>query len=483
MNEIKNLLSDKKSLYITLLLSLLYCVPLALADYDYLDDMGRSLWGYGWQHDGRFLATLLGKLWSMNGKIVSIYPFSLFLSALILGFTGYLLAAYFDIEKGYRLKWSSLLLLTSPAFLGNLVFKFDCLPMALSLLAVVVPYVFYTSRFRFAVASVLGVFLSLGLYQAGATVFFIVGSLFLIKELGFGKWRAFFVNLGLMVASFLIAFLGHISIIRIWNLPVSDRTETIFGMTGFINLIAERNKRFIERIALLLHSGWYAYLVSLFLIFCFLGMWYYFHKQKKHTRLSVLVPSLIFIMVVDFWLISGVNIIMKDSYWDFRTFCGLGFFLMVCMYFQQYLKGISARVGRLALFSIVAFSFVLVAQFGSVLKKQKEFQAAVALHLESYFRDGSVKKLGLIGTLTIAPANRFVYSLFPLFENQLSSPIGKYSAWSKEALNKFSIMDPVEIINSDQMECKGELVENTPYYHIRRVGSDTLIIDFNKSCP
>jgi len=483
MNEIKNLISDKKSLYLTLGLSLLYCIPLVLADYDYLDDMGRSLWGYGWQHDGRFIATLLGELWSMNGKIVSIYPFSLFLSALILGFTGYLLAAYFDIEKGYRLKWSSLLLLTSPAFLGNLVFKFDCLPMALSLLTVVVPFVFYTSRFKFVAGSVIGVFLSLGLYQAGATVFFIVGSLFLMRELGSGKWKAFFVNLGLMVASFLVAFLGHIGIIRLWNLPVSDRTETIFGMSGFINLIAERNKRFLERIVLLFRSGWYAYFVSLFLLFCFLGMAYYIYKQKKYTRLSLLVPSLIFIVVVDFWLISGVNIIMKDSYWDLRTFCGLGFFFMVCMYFQQYLKGVSAKIGRLALLSMVTFSFVLMAQFGSVLKRQKEFQSAVALHLDSYFRDGSVKRLGLIGTLTIAPANRFVYSLFPLFENHLSSPIGKYSAWSKEALNKFGIMDAVEIINSDNRECDGQLVEKTPYYDVRRVGTDTLLIDFNKSCP
>lgn len=482
MNEIRNLITDKKSLCLTLALSLLYCLPLVMADYDYLDDMGRNLRGYGWQHDGRFIATLLGKLWSLNGTIVSIYPFSLFLSVLVLGFTGYLLTAFFGIEQGHRLKWSSLLVATSPAFLGNIVFKFDCLPMALSLLVVVLPYAFYTTtRIRFLAASVTGVFLSLGLYQSSATVFFIAGSLFLIRELYKENWKGFFINFGLMAGSFLIAFLGYIGIISIWKLPVSGRAETIFGMPQFVELLTERNMCFLERLDLLMRSGWYAYFVYLFLFFCLLGLLYSLYIQKDFSKRTILVPAIVVIVLVDFWLISGINIIMKDSYWDFRTFCGLGFFLIVCMSFQQHLKGVWFRTGRFTVFLLVAFSFVLMAQFGKALKNQKEFQMYIAEQLNPYFKDGNVNKAGLIGTLTIAPKNRFIYSLYPVFENQLSSPIGKHSAWSKEALNTSGTLDAIEIINSDNMECDGELVEKAPYYHVRRIGSDTIIIDFNKT--
>ena len=181
IKELAPLLQEKKSLYITLILSVFYVIPLIIADYDYLDDYGRNLFGYGWQHDGRFIATLLSKIWSLNTDTFSIFPFSTILSALILGFTGFLLTHLFNIEKDKTIKWSSLLIVTMPTFLGNLVFKFDCLPMSLSLLVVVLPYLFYNSWFKFFIASVIGIFLSLGLYQSGATCYFIVGSLFIIK--------------------------------------------------------------------------------------------------------------------------------------------------------------------------------------------------------------------------------------------------------------------------------------------------------------
>ena len=189
IKELDFIFRGKKSLYITLILSVIYVIPLIIADYDYLDDYGRNLYGYGWQHDGRFIATLFAKLWSLNSANFSIFPFSTILSALILGFTGYILSYLFELEPNSKVKLSSLLIITMPTFLGNLVFKFDCLPMSLSLLVIVFPFLFYKSTLKFFIFSIMGIFISLGLYQSSATCYFIVGSLFLIQALLDTNWK------------------------------------------------------------------------------------------------------------------------------------------------------------------------------------------------------------------------------------------------------------------------------------------------------
>src|SRR5690606_38260104 len=131
---------------------------------------------------------------------------------------------------------------------------------------------------------------------------------------------------------------------------------------------------------------------------------------------------------------------------------------------------------RVSTFFLLAFSFVLMAQFGRILTNQNQFQQAIVSDLTPYFKDESVKKLGMIGTLRIAPKNEFVYYKFPIFTNLLGSPIGQFSAWSKDALNINGMLSNVEIIATDDLVCKGELIEETRYYYIRKIDKETLII-------
>ena len=481
IKELAPLFEDKKSLYITLILSVVYIIPLVIADYDYLDDYGRNLYGYGWQHDGRFIATLFAKLWSLNSANFSIFSFSTILSALILGFTGYLLTHLFDIEKDRTIKWSSLLIVTMPTFLGNLVFKFDCLPMSLSLLVIVFPFLFYKSTLKFFIFSILGIFISLGLYQSSATCYFIVGSLFLIQALLDTNWKLLFSRFFFFIASFLIAFLGYITIVKVGDLPVSNRTETILGTEHFFDLLIANNQIFLQRLDLLLFSGNYYYIVIFFILVSFIGILSYVYYNEKKIKKIIVLPLVILILVINVWLISSINIILKESYWDLRTFCGLGFLLINISFFQNYLKGHFVYLSSFASFLVIAFSFILMAQFGRILTNQNQFQQAVVHDLTPHFQDGSIKKIGFIGTLPIASKNEFVHYNNPVFTNLLGSPIGQFSAWSKDALNINGMLSNVEIIATDDLVCKGELIEETRYYYIRKIDKETLIIDFNKN--
>jgi len=479
MKEFKNVLSNSKAYQYTLILSVLYVLPLVIADYDYLDDYRRNLYGYGWQHDGRFIATLLAQMWSLNSLSFSIFPFSTILSAIILGFTGYLLTHFFDLEKDKTIKWSSLLIITMPTFLGNLVFKFDCLPMSLSLLTVVAPFLFYRTKLPFFIASTIGIFLALGLYQSGATVYFIVGSLFLIQALLAYNWRDFFINTFIYIASFLIALIANIIIIKIFELPVSSRIETIIGSEHFFDLLKANNDIFLLRLDLLLYSGNYHYIILFFSGVSAMGLVYYVYQNRKNAGEILILLPVLFILAVNIYLISSVNIILKETYWDLRTFCGLGFLLVNIAFFQNYLKGYFVYLSRFATFLVIAFSFVLMAQFGRILTNQNQFQQAIVNNLAPHFNDGSVKKVGFIGTLRISPKNEFVYKKFPLFTNLLSSPIGQFSAWTFDALNINGMLKNTEFITADNLMCKGELIEVTKYYYVRKIDQETLIIDFS----
>jgi hypothetical protein len=481
IKELDSLLQDKKSLFITLLLSVIYVLPIMTADYDYLDDFGRNLFGYGWQHDGRFIATLLGKLWSLNSAVFSIYPFSLLLSAIVLGFTGYLLVSILKIEENKLVKWSSMLIITAPGFLGNLVFKYDCLPMSLSLFVVVFPFIFYQHRLKFIIASVIGVFLSFGLYQSSSTVFFIIGSIFLIQEIIGNNWKGFFYNFIIIITSFVAAFICYLIVLKLWNLQISSRASFIITEANFTELLAKNNERFFDMVSLMLRSGNYEYYVVLLLIFTLLGFGYFIYSGKNKLKNLLVLPLILIIIITSFWLISGVNILLVNSYWDLRTFCGLGFFLILCVYFHKYLKGTIKKVSRVSIAILVFFSFVLIAQFGKVLTTQTQFQNDFITEIKPYTGNKNIKNIGIIGTLTVAPKNYFSYSQFPLFANLLQSPIGQFSSWNKEVMNINGAFNEINIITSNDLKCKGTLIKDSKFYNIRMLNSDTLILDFNRS--
>ena len=473
---------NQKSLYYTLVISILYIVPFLVANFTYLDDYGRDLHGYGWQHDGRFISTLLGKIWSLNNTIVSIFPFSLILSALVLGFSGFLLVVLLDIEKGKRLKWSSLLLLTSPFYLGNLVFKFDCLPMALSVLCIVLPFLFYENRIKFTIFSILGVFLSFGIYQATATAFIIIGIIFIIRNILNNNYKTILkdvLNIGFV---FIISYLMYDLVLRLFNLTTSGRDEIILFNPDFLLNLDNNNVIYFERLDGLLRTGNYKYFILFFILFTLLGTISNIYKNNI-SFIIFKFSSVALAIVTCFYLIPSVNMLLKESYWDYRSFSGLGFILVFGMLLQNYLPNKIKAIGRVSCVILVLFSFILVAQFGRLLNNQTEYQRYFITELHTLIKNNPVKKIAFIGFLPYAPKNEFSYANFPIFENILGRAVSQFSAWNKPILNEYGRFSKIEFVTGEEFKCKGEMVEKAYYYDAKLVDSETLVIDFNRdSC-
>ena len=112
--------------------SVIYVLPLIIANVSYIDDMGRSIDGYGWIRDGRLLADYVVKGITFGNGIVTVFPFSLILSAVIYAVSGVVISSVlFEIDSKLK-RLSSFVFISSPFLLENMAYKFDALPMSLA---------------------------------------------------------------------------------------------------------------------------------------------------------------------------------------------------------------------------------------------------------------------------------------------------------------------------------------------------------------
>lgn len=115
------------------ILNMLYIIPFILSPYLFMDDTVRIVVGnpdWGWQ--GRPLADFMMYLLSSdNNKIVNLFPFPLLLALVFYFYTiYYIVEHHLNSIKIYSL-FSFLLILCSPLFVHNLLYKYDSAPMIL----------------------------------------------------------------------------------------------------------------------------------------------------------------------------------------------------------------------------------------------------------------------------------------------------------------------------------------------------------------
>lgn len=159
-----------------LLFSLLYILPIILANFYYIDDLGRSLRGYtGWNGNGRPLASLLAIIFSNGKPLMDISPWIQIAAIITLDYSLILFikkytpkATVFQIVGIASCGYLNLFLLE------NLSYKYDSLGMIISLSIFLVLYSLpeLISNKKQMLFSVGAVVISLSLYQASIGAYF-----------------------------------------------------------------------------------------------------------------------------------------------------------------------------------------------------------------------------------------------------------------------------------------------------------------------
>ena len=115
--------------------SVVYLLPLLLSNRSYVDDMGRTLEGYAtWRYAGRPLADVIMAALNLGTPLVDLSPLTQLLGVSAVGLASFYLYRMLDHDEvplGIPII-ASCMLLFNPFFLECMSYKFDSLPMGLS---------------------------------------------------------------------------------------------------------------------------------------------------------------------------------------------------------------------------------------------------------------------------------------------------------------------------------------------------------------
>lgn len=410
-------MSHRNKLFAFLMgMSLLYVLPVILADRPYIDDLGRSVLGYTWWGlNGRPLSDMVMVALSMGSPILDLSPLPLLLGIAILNLT---LAAYIDKAMYERSAKVKLLVcfcfLANPFLLECLSYKFDSLTMLLSAAILFLPF---TAQARVSLSwmvSVICIIYSLSLYQASIGIFVILTFL----------ECAFFVSSNKEIIksalSRAIQFgLGYVLYTKI-VLPLSSGGDYVKNHSEFISPsnpdellqnidgIAKIVRAYLESI-----PKFVIYLYALMVVAC-LALMIIDAIRSKQVVKAIIIISMPFAAA----LFSVLHILLlKDAVIAPRVFISASAFLL--MNAMIICKGISGfRLSYTLLVPFIFCSFSLSYAYGNALKQQKmmDENLIAALSYDINNMDKKPSKISFIGVAPSAPQRDLAIKRMPIIK-------------------------------------------------------------------
>lgn len=477
MPFLKNVLSNHNN-KILLLVSVLYVLPLVLAGEYYIDDMGRAVEGYGWHFDGRFLATYLMELFSFGEKIFNFFPFSIIVSAALLGFSGLIVSMILGLENNSKFRFSSLVILTSPFMLENLSYRYDAIFMALSVFIVILPFLYFKQQKYFFFLSCICIYLAFGLFQVSAMTYFAMLLCVALMLIIRGDLINVLKIVSLSILSFVIAYMAYKGTLDYLQIEVPDRGSLLILENGFFNTFLKRVQILFNVInSDLLSSKYFIPIVFLLFISLFGLLQLIWKKRKNISQLAIILIAFTVATLCVFLLIGMPGLIIKEHWWTARTFLAYPFLIYVFLILQKELK--YDNFIKLSLIPIIVFSFLLSSILGATLTNKSKYTDFLITQMAPYTFQPDIHNIVVAGGAPIAPRNRLAYIEFPILYKL--APIYESEGWSwgLRSLSRYANYQwpngKEELVSS---KCDYGIVFKNTAFALRKV-ENTMIIDFD----
>ncbi len=132
--------AEKNTFVVSFLLYALILLPILITDRYNVDDWGRTVIGYlHWGQNGRPLADVVMTTLGLGKPLVDFSPVCQIGAIICLSWLSAVVARRFEIRRPLVASLVTFPLGANPFFLANLSFKFDSLPMVLSLILALMP--------------------------------------------------------------------------------------------------------------------------------------------------------------------------------------------------------------------------------------------------------------------------------------------------------------------------------------------------------
>jgi hypothetical protein len=407
----------------------LILLPILRANRLYNDDLKRALFGRtGWDSNGRPLTTLLMKLLqAYDHALVDISPLTQMGAAVVLAWTGVLIAKRFAVRSPWVAALVVFPLGAQPFFLENLSYKFDALSMALAMMFALLPFVVLSNTRRAWWLGILSIFVCLNLYQPAFNACLV----FLLLEVILGQLqeqapRALARALAFRVIQVGVAALIYEGIVGIHvNGWVKQKGAPIQGLhelpqvgTNVLNYLHYIGSSFDEQ--------WWLYfgpvLLVLGLIPIVVGIRY--ATRMRHSLPAWFVPAIVISSVllpfIAFAFALGPLLVLADPPIAARVLVGVGPLLVAGLLIMEAAFRRWQRSERWILSITAMFAIglcVIASAYGNALAAQKDFEDHIASRLADDIADLAnhpISSILLDGSAGYSPETAHIVDQFPI---------------------------------------------------------------------
>lgn len=477
----------KKAILIIFIASFFYVLPIILVKAYYIDDMTRSLTGQGWDHDGRLLATWIMKRLTIGNQIVDVYPFAQILGSLILSISGYIICVRFGIKGLMTAVISSMIITTSPFMMENLSYRYDSLTMALSILSVCMPFIWYEKKTSFFISSAIGILFSLQIYQASALSYFIILSAFITKDIYLRNYIDTLYKSVISIFSFSFAYFISSKILKFYSIDLAGRNRFIIDSISPLDILKHNIDAATHMVSTLYtptYSVWLAPLILLSVIsIAFISIrCLYLDKAKGIYGFTLTILCFLGVIIC----IPGVNIFLEEPWWTSRTMIGYAFAILYSSLLLSLFLD-NSKIMIVILSMAILPSFIICASYSSALSHQNKFTDEVISLSFPYLSKNPDSELVIDG---IGPESRrlkLAMSSFPVIHYLVPKYLNNGWAWGVNYFKLYDMINKDSWIVGKQREkvisekCSYNVVERNKFFTLRNKGN-VFIIDFNNGC-
>ncbi|WP_439830441.1 glucosyltransferase domain-containing protein [Aeromonas caviae] len=501
---ISTVFSNKDSRKFVVFLSclcFLYIIPIVLADRYYIDDMARGQYGnYGWADNGRPLTDFIFGFFVGGGRLTDASPLFLFISTVCFVFCCYEYHKSnpcLEISVKAKKTWpfmSGLVffyIYANPFMLENLSYKFDSLPMLLSLSILLMAFVKYRVSYE-KLISVIMVVASLSLYQASIGMFVCLAVIECVRYILVDERKSVFNILRLpsiRVIQLVIAYIIYAKLIQPlyvtggYNITHSKLIE--FNFNG-LDVFVRNAMFFIDKIQSVALAFKYQFIVlsGFFVLYLFVAVRRVICNEGA-VNYTVVVSVLILILSPVIVFLSSFSHIslLESPVFASRTLISFGGALFYLAYASHQML-CQWRVGRA--FSLIACVYFFIASYsyGGALKAQKELDQSITGSIVSKIHEidyNGVRKVSVFGTQPSSPIRDNVVSKYSYMGDLIPLYLDNGWVWGGHLLGMHGLKNSFVIgatLTLDDV-CKAKPSYKRQEFFIREL-DDMLIVDFVK---
>ncbi|MFN0187533.1 MAG: glucosyltransferase domain-containing protein [Bacteroidia bacterium] len=444
-------------LIIVIILSLIYAIPVISTNIPYIDDLGRSRWGYsGWENNGRPLAALIFRFISLWNPLQNLYPLPQVLGTVATGLSGLILfkAICFREEK-LSVYCGSLSILINPFYLENLSYNYDCLTMGLSILILTVPYLFIEkaqanliSLVKWFLINSICIIASLSLYQISANLSFgfiliyFLSRILICQDKSEIKFLLSFIFF--FVIDFVFSYLIYQTLIAdtmVAGEYSMKHSETLPISSFFIEFWNNSIGLFKFILSALNGISQFILYPLLFTSVCvvFSGAYRTLRTSASGVLASIIV---LLIPVIFIFLSFGIVSVMRFPLFNPRVFIGFSGFIFMGMYAAILMFGRNKYLQFLLVVPVFA-CFILNISYANALQFQEKYDNAMYTSIARALMSLGFKKndtLLLQGIQQEAAQTKLAASKFTIISSLVPKYIDNNWYWGYVRLKDFGII-------------------------------------------